>query len=72
MNYQGPATILAVATAKNGNMYLSITENVIKKIYQMLIPEQTMLMIYVTTLDVTDSRESEAKPKLHTNGAELH
>ena len=33
----------------------------------MLIPEQTMLMI-----DVTDSRESGAKPKLHTNGAELH
>ena len=41
-------------------------------IYQMLIPEQTMLMIDVTTLDVTDSRESGAKPKLHTNGAELH
>ena len=38
----------------------------------MLIPEQTMLMIDVTTLDVTDSRESGAKPKLHTNGAELH
>ncbi len=38
----------------------------------MLIPEQTMLMIDVTTLDVTDSRGSEAKPKLHTNGAELH
>ena len=30
----------------------------------MLIPEQTMLMIDVTTLDVTDSRESGAKPKL--------
>ena len=40
--------------------------------YQMLISEQTMLMIDVTTLDVTDSRESGAKPKLHTNGAELH
>ena len=38
----------------------------------MLIPEQTMLMIDVTTLDVTDSRESGAKPKLHTNSAELH
>ena len=38
----------------------------------MLIPEQTMLMIDVTTLDVTDSRESGAKPKLHTNGGELH
>ena len=31
-----------------------------------------MLMIDVTTLDVTDSRESGAKPTLHTNGAELH
>ncbi len=38
----------------------------------MLIPEQTMLMIDVTTLDVTDSRESGAEPKLHTNDAELH
>ena len=38
----------------------------------MLISEQTMLMIDVTTLDVTDSRESGAKPKLHINGAELH
>ena len=38
----------------------------------MLIPEQTMLTIDVTTLDVTDLRESGAKPKLHTNGAELH
>ena len=39
------------------------------KIYQMLIPEQTMLMIDVTTLDVTDSRESGAKPKwLHWRG----
>ena len=38
----------------------------------MLIPEQTMLMIDFTTLDVTDSRESGAKPKLHINGAELH
>ena len=34
----------------------------------MLIPEQTMLEIDVTTLDVTDSRESGAKPKLHVNG----
>ncbi len=38
----------------------------------MLIPEQTMLTIDVTILDVTDSRESGAKPKLHINGAELH
>ncbi len=37
----------------------------------MLIPEQTMLAINVTTLDVTDSRESGTKPKLHTSGAEL-
>ena len=37
----------------------------------MLIPEQTMLEIDVTTLDVTDSRESDAKPKLHVNGDEI-
>jgi hypothetical protein len=32
----------------------------------MLIPEQLMLEIDVTTLDVTDSRESRSKPQLHT------
>jgi hypothetical protein len=37
----------------------------------MLIPEQTMLEIDVTTLDVTDSRESGTKPKLHLNGDEI-
>ncbi len=42
-----------------------------KRDISMLIPVQTMLMIDVTTLDVTDSRESRAKPKLHANSAEL-
>ena len=37
----------------------------------MLIPEQTMLEIDVTTLDVTDLRESRSKPKLHTNCTKL-
>jgi hypothetical protein len=37
----------------------------------MLIPEQTMLEIDVTTLDVTDSRESGTNPKLHVNGDEI-
>ncbi len=37
----------------------------------MLIPEQTMLEVDVTTLDVTDSRESGTKPKLHVNGDEI-
>ncbi len=37
----------------------------------MLIPEQTTLEIDVTTLDVTDSRESGTKPKLYANGDEI-
>jgi hypothetical protein len=37
----------------------------------MLISEQTMLKTDVTTLDVTDSRESGTKPKLHVNGDEI-
>ena len=37
----------------------------------MLIPEQTMLEIDVTTLDVTDSRESGTNPKLYVNGDEI-
>ena len=38
----------------------------------MLIPEQIMLTVDVTTLDVTDSRESGAKPKLHASDDKLH
>ncbi len=37
----------------------------------MLIPEQPMLEIDVTMLDVSDSRESGSKPKLNTDGVEL-
>ncbi len=37
----------------------------------MLIPEQNMLEIDVTTFDMTDSRESGTKPKIHVNGDEL-
>ncbi len=37
----------------------------------MLILEQSMLEIDVTKLDITDSRKSDTKPKLHTIGAEI-
>jgi hypothetical protein len=44
-----------------------------KRDISMLIPEQTiyMLEIDVTILDVTDSRESGNKPKLHVNSDEI-
>jgi hypothetical protein len=62
---------LAVSTAENGNMYLSITENVIRDISD-ADTRANMLVIDVTTIDVTDSRESGAKPKLHTSDDKLH
>ncbi len=52
-------------------MYLSITENVIRDISD-ADTRANMLVIDVTTIDVTDSRESGAKPKLHTSDDKLH
>ncbi len=72
MHYQGPATIIGSIEGRKRQYELEHNGKRYKRDISMLIPEQTMLMIDVTTLDVTDSRESGAKPKLHTNGAELH
>ncbi len=73
MHYQELATIIGSINSQKRQYVFEYNGKRYKRyIYQMLIPEQTMLMIDVTTLDVTDSRELGAKPKLHTNRAELH
>jgi hypothetical protein len=71
MHYQGPATIIGSIEGRKRQYEFKYNGKRYKRDISMLIPEQTMLMIDDTTLDVTDSRESGAKPKLHTNGAEL-
>ncbi len=72
MNYQGPVTIIDSTSCRKRQYDFEYNGKRYKRYISMLIPEQTMLMIDVTTLDVTDSRESGAEPKLHTHGAELH
>ncbi len=72
MHYQGPAIIVGSIDGRKRQYEIEYNGKRYKRDISMLIPDQTMLTIDVTTLDVTDSRESGAKPKLHTNGAELH
>ena len=71
MHYQGPATIVGSIEGRKRQYQIEYNGKRYKRDISMLIPEQTMLMIDVTTLDATDSRDTGAKPKLHTNGAEL-
>ena len=72
MHYQGPAIITGSIEGRKRQYEIEYNGKRYKRDISMLIPEQTMLTIDVTTFDVTDSRESKTKPKLHTNGAELH
>jgi hypothetical protein len=72
MHYQGPATIIGSISGRKRQYEFEYNGRRYKRDISMLIPEQSMLEIAVTKLDVTDSRESGAKPKkLHTIGAEI-
>ena len=71
MHYQGPATVVGSISGRKRQYEMEHNGKRYKGDISMLIPEQTMLEIDVTTLDVTDSRESGAKPKLHDNGDEI-
>ncbi len=71
MHYQGPATMIGSIVGRKRQYELECNGKRYKRDISMLIPEHTMLEINVTTLDVTDSRESGTKPKLHVNGDEI-
>jgi hypothetical protein len=71
IHYQGPATIVGSLAGRKRQYELEYNGKRYKRDISMLIPEQTMLKIDVTTLDVTDSTESGAKPKLHINSDEI-
>jgi transposase InsO family protein len=71
MHYRGPANIIGNVVGRKRQYEFEYNGKRYKRDISMLIPEQTMLEIDVTTLDVTDSRESGAKPKLHVNGDEI-
>jgi hypothetical protein len=71
MHYQGPVTIVGSISGRKRQYEMEHNGKRYKGDISMLIPEQTMLEIDVTTLDVTDSRESGTKPKPHVNGDEI-
>ena len=71
MHYQGPATIVGSIAGRKRQYEMEHNGKRYKGDISMLIPEQTMLEIDVTTLDVIDSRESGTNPKLHVNGDEI-
>jgi len=71
MHYQGPATIVGSISGRKRQYEMEHNGKRYKEDISMLIPEQTMLEIDVTTFDATDSRESGTKPKLHTIGAKI-
>ncbi len=71
MHYQGPATIVGSISGRKRQYDIDYNGKRYKRDISMLIPEQTMLEIDVTTLDVADSKESGTKPKLHVNGDEI-
>jgi hypothetical protein len=71
MHYPGPTTIVGSISGRKRQYELDYIGKRYKRDINMLIPEQTMLEIDVTTLDVTNSRESGTKPKLHVNGDEI-
>ncbi len=64
MHYQGPATIIGSISGRKRQYEFEYNGRRCKRDISMLIPEHNMLEIDVDTLDVTDSRESGAKPKL--------
>jgi hypothetical protein len=65
------ATIIGSISGRKRQYKFECNGRRYKRDISMLIPEQSMLEIDVTKLDVTDSRESGTKPKLHTIGAEI-
>ncbi len=71
MHYQGPATIVGSTSGRKRQYEIEHNGKRYKRDISMLIPEQTMLEIDVTTLDVTDSRESCTMPKLYVNSDEI-
>ena len=71
MHYQGPATIVGSISGRKRQYEMEHNGKRYSGDISMLIPEQTMLEIDVTTFDVTDSRESGTKPKPHVNGDEI-
>jgi hypothetical protein len=69
MHYQGPAAIVGSIAGRKRQYELEYNGKRYKRDISMLIPEQTMLEIDVTTLDVTDSRESGTKPNSTSMGS---
>ncbi len=72
MHYRGPVTVIKLIPGRRRQYEIEFLGKTFKRDVGMLIPEQTILEIDVTTLDPTRSLQDSNKPQLYTNGEALH
>ncbi len=72
MHYRGPATVIKLIPGRRRQYEIEFQGKNFKRDVGMLIPEQTISEVDVTTLDPTKSLQDTNKPQLYTNGEALH
>jgi transposase InsO family protein len=72
MHYRGPATVTKLIPGRRRQYEIEFQGKTYKRDVGMLVPEQTISDIDVTTLDPTKSQQETTKPQLHTKGETLH
>jgi hypothetical protein len=71
MHYRGPATITQPLPGRRRQYEIEFEGKLFKRDIGMLIPQHTIHEIDPSTLDVTDIRLSNAKPKLYNEAHQL-
>ena len=72
MHYRGPATVTKLIPGRRRQYEIEFQGKTFKRDVGMLVPEQTISEIDVTTLDPTKSLQETDKPRLYTKGETLH
>jgi hypothetical protein len=74
MHHRGPATVIKLIPGRRRQYEIEfyIQGKTYKRDDSMLVTEQTILEIDVTTLDPTKSQQDTNKPQLYTKGETLH
>jgi hypothetical protein len=72
MHYRGPATVTKLIPGRRRQYEIEFQGKTYKRDVGMLVPEQTISDIDVTTLDPTKSQQETTKPQLYAKGETLH
>jgi hypothetical protein len=72
MHYRGPATVTKLIPGRRRQYEIEFQGKTYKRDVGMLVPEQTISDIDVTTLDPTKSQQETIKPQLYAKGETLH